>query len=94
MRARRLPVPVHRAVRVASGDVACLMPATAVPTARDLTADGCPVCDAAPGQACDRTVIGEWFAFPLPPPWTWWHGPVYVHAHTARVPAELAGAPA
>lgn len=57
-------------------------------TAYDLTADSCPVCGAVPMQACDRTVIGEWFAFPLPAPWTWWHGPVSVHVHAARVPAS------
>jgi hypothetical protein len=57
-----------------------------VTAASELTAAECPACRAVPGQACDRTVIGMWAAFPLPAPWTWWHGPVYVHVHEERVP--------
>ena len=62
------------------------MPRELVLTARDLTAGICPVCGAVPVRPCDRTVLGEWFAFPLPAPWSWWHGPVSVHVHAARVP--------
>ena len=57
--------------------------------AADLTDKPCPVCPAQVGQACDRTVLGEWFAFPLPPPWSWYFGPgVSVHVHAARQPDQ------
>jgi len=59
--------------------------------ASDLTNAACPVCHVQPNQSCDRAVIGEWYAFPLPAPWTWYFRPVYVHVHKGRLADAVTG---